>query len=299
VRLASRIQARGRRFLLVAAALALSLVVAACGGGGGQQGKGTIEIGVIPWDEAIAVTNLWEHLLEERGYEVEQTQLQVAGLFAGVAGGELDLFLDAWLPATHADYWEQYGEQIDDLGVWLEGAPLTWAVPSYVDIDSIGDLQGKAATFDGKVVGIEAGSGLMRVSRTEVLPAYDLGDSYEVVEGSTPAMLASLDRAIAKQEPIVVTLWQPHFAYAQYDIKNLDDPKNALGDPDALHAVSRQGFAEDFPEVAQWLGNFQLENEPLAELELALNEAGEGNQQEAVKQWVDEHRDLVDSWFQS
>jgi glycine betaine/proline transport system substrate-binding protein len=296
----TRLHGVGRRGLaLLAAAL---MIGAACGGDGaagvGEEANKEIKIGVIPWDEDIAVTNLWEALLEERGYQVEQTQLEVGGLYSGVANGDLDLFMDAWLPATHEDYWAQFGSQIDDLTVWFENAPLTWVVPAYVeDVSSIEDLQGNGDMFGGKVVGIEAGSGLMRVSREDVIPAYDLGDEYEVIEGSTPAMLAELEKAISDKEPVLVTLWQPHWAYGKWDLKNLEDPKGALGEPDSIHILAREGFEDDFSEVAGWLKNFRLANAPLAQLEVKIQQMGEGQELAAARAWIKENRDLVDSWL--
>lgn len=266
-----------------------------------EPAGGDIEIGLIPWDEAIAVTNLWEVVLEDRGYNVTQTQLEVGGLYSGVANCDLDLFLDAWLPATHSDYMEQFGDQVEDIGVWFEEAPLTWVVPSYVEeVDSIADLQGNAELFDGRIIGIEAGSGLMRISREEVMPAYGLEEDYTLIEGSTPAMLAELGNAIDDQEPIVVTLWEPHFAYGQYDLKNLEDPEGALGEPDEIHSLACQDFADEFPEVHAALQNFTMTNDPLATLEVAIQEAGAGNEQDAVRTWLEDpaNQELVDSWLE-
>jgi glycine betaine/proline transport system substrate-binding protein len=289
----------GRKLVVAVMAMVLTVVLTGCGGGGDDSGsKGTIRIGLIPWDEAIAVTNLWQALLEERGYEVEQIQLEAGGLYSGVANGDLDLFLDAWLPATHADYWEQFGDDIEDVGTWFDSAPLTWVVPGYVeDVNSIADLEGRADTFGGRIIGIEAGSGLMRISREEVVPAYGL-EEYQLVEGSTPAMLAELEKAIADEEPIVVTLWQPHFAYGQWDLKNLEDPEGALGEPDEIRSIASEGFVEEHPEVAGWIRNFQMDNDALAELEVAINEAGAGKELEATKRWLEDNRDLVEPWFE-
>lgn len=258
----------------------------------------TITIGWIPWEEDIAVTNLWHAILEQNGFTVEQQQLDAGLLFEGIANGDLDIFLDAWLPNTHADYWERNSENIADLGVWLEEAPLTWTVPAYLeDIDSIEDLQGNAEMFDGRIVGIEPSAGLTRISRDEVIPAYNLGDEYELVESSTPAMLAELDNAISNQEPIVVTLWRPHPAYAQYDLKDLEDPKNALGDPDSIHAIARQDFPEEFPEVAAALENFQFDQEALSELEVAVLEE-EGEELQGARDWLQENTDYVQQWLE-
>ena len=261
---------------------------------------GTINIGWIPWDEDIAVTFLWKQLLEEQGYDIELTQLDVAPVFAGVAAGDLDLFLDVWLPVTHSDYWEEYGDNLESLGVWYEGAALTIAVPEYVDVDSLEDLPGNEDLFDGRIIGIEPGSGLMRVTREEVVPGYGLED-YEVIEGSTPAMLAELDRATSNEDPIVVTLWRPHWAYGAYPIKDLADPQGLLGDAEEISSIARLGFSDDFPQVAEWFGNFQMDDEALATLsQLVIEEYGAGQEEAAVQEWLSDadNRALTDSWFE-
>src|SRR3546814_14555951 len=82
--------------------------------GTANESGGSVTIGYIPWDEDIAVTYLWQHVLEENGFDVTLEQLDVAPNFVGVAEGDLDLFFDTWLPLTHEDYWTQYGDQVDD-----------------------------------------------------------------------------------------------------------------------------------------------------------------------------------------
>jgi glycine betaine/proline transport system substrate-binding protein len=139
--------------------------------GGGDE----ISFGYIAWDEAIAVTNLWNAILTDHGFEVSQEQADVAPTFDGVATGEWDLFLDMWLPATHEDYQEQYGEDLEQLGVWFDDAALTWVVPEYMDdVNSIEDLAEHRDEFGGQIIGIEPGAGLTRISVEEVMPAYGL-----------------------------------------------------------------------------------------------------------------------------
>src|SRR5690606_9809106 len=190
---------RSHRFLAAgAAAAAITLLAGACGGGGGgvatgpEEGEGggqEISIAMIPWEEDIAVTNLWKVILEEKGYSVTIEEVDVAPTFQGVANGDIDMYLDVWLPTTHGDYWDQYGEQLEDLGAWNEGASLELTVPSYVeDVNSIADLADNADLFDSRIVGIEAGSGLVQQTENEAIPTYGL-DDYELVKSSTPAML--------------------------------------------------------------------------------------------------------------
>lgn len=292
-----------RGVLLVAILAALALLAAACGNGdSGTNGGGdsqAVNIGWIPWDEDVAVTHLWKYLLEEEGYEVELTQLDVAPVYQGLADGDVDVFLDAWLPQTHSDYWERFGDELEDVGIWYDSGTLNLAVPADLDVETIADLQGNADMFGGRIIGIEPGAGLMRVTREEAVPTYGL-DDYTVVEGSTPAMLAELERALDRDEPIVVTLWHPHWAYAAYDIKDLEDPEGAMGGAENLHVLGRPGFSEDFPELAGWLENFEMPDDALASLEaLVINEYDEGEEQEAVEEWLSDsdNRALVDGWM--
>ena len=70
----------------------------------------------------------------------------------------------------------------------------------------------------------------MKAMREKVIPAYGLTD-YNLVEGSSPAMLASLDSAIKQNQPIVVTLWQPHWAFSRFPLKVLEDPRRPSARP--------------------------------------------------------------------
>ncbi|GAA3737810.1 glycine betaine ABC transporter substrate-binding protein [Spinactinospora alkalitolerans] len=293
---------RNSRLLGLGAGLAsLALLATACGGGEGgvatgpEEGEGPkeISIGLIPWEEGIAVTNMWKVILEEKGYEVTVENVDVAPLYQGMAQGDIDLFMDTWLPDTHGDYWEEYGEQVEDVGVWYDNATLELTVPSYVeDVDSIEDLVGKADEFGGEIVGIESGSGLVRTTKEEAVPAYGL-EEYELVESSTSAMLAELDSAVAEERPIVVTLWRPHIAYSDYDLKDLEDPEGAMGEGEQIHAVGREGFGEDFAEFNGWLQNFTMNDEQLGELEeLTINEHAD-NPEEGARVWLADNPEFL------
>jgi len=298
---------RKRRISRLAQLAGLLLVVgvftAACGGGGSEEASGggeqqqrNLSIGYIPWDEDIAVTYLWKNLLEKQGYTVDMKQLEVGPLFAGVARGDLDLFYDVWLPVTHQSYWKKYGDQVETLAHWYDNASLDWTVPAYVqDVNSIGDLKGKAAEFNGEIIGIEAGAGLTAASKDKVIPEYGLGDEYTLKTSSTPAMLQELKRSIDAHKPIVVTLWHPHWAYSAYDLKDLKDPKGALGAAETLSVIGKQGFSDEFPDVAKWIGNFSMNDEQLASLEDDIQKAGTGNEAQAVDAWLQKNPDFAKS----
>jgi glycine betaine/proline transport system substrate-binding protein len=289
--------------VLLLAALPLAMV--ACGDDGEEpgpepDGNGEVRIGWIAWDECIATTYLWQRILEDEGYDVTLTQLDVAPVYAGLAAGDLEFFTDAWLPITHEDYWDEYGDRLEDIQIWYDKGTLELTVPAYVeDVNTIADLQGRADEFGGRIVGIEPGAGLTRLTREAIIPGYEL-DGYELLEGSTPAMLAELKRAIDREEPIVVTLWRPHWVYAAHDLKDLEDTEGLFGDGDKIHVIARLGFSADFPEIAEWLSNFRMDDDALATLsQLVIDEYGSGREEEAVEEWLSDpdNRALVDSWL--
>ncbi|MFF8999563.1 ABC transporter permease/substrate binding protein [Streptomyces achromogenes] len=265
---------------------------------GTDVGKGReIRIGYIPWDEGIASTFLWQEILRERGFKVSTTQYAAGPLYTGLATGQLDFQTDSWLPTTHAEYWKKYGGQLDDLGKWYGPTSLELSVPSYVkDVNSLADLKEHASEFDGKIIGIEPSAGMMSLLKSTVLKEYGLQGTYDVVDGSTPAMLAELKRAYARHQPVLVTLWSPHWAYSDYDLKKLEDPKGAWGKGDGVHTLARKGFTADNPLVGRWLKDFSMTEEQLTGLEARIQKAGKGKEQDAVRGWLRDHPGLVDKW---
>ncbi|SNX57178.1 glycine betaine/proline transport system substrate-binding protein [Streptomyces sp. TLI_55] len=254
-----------------------------------------VRIGYVPWDDGVASTFLWKEILEERGFQVEAKQLDAGPLYTSVASGNVDFMTGAWLPTTHEQYWKKYGDRLDDLGAWYDKTSLELSVPSYMKgVDSLDDLKGKASEFDGKITGIESSAGEMALLKSKVLGAYGLDKDYKVVDSSTPAMLAELKRAYSKKEPIVVTLWSPHWAYNDYDLKKLKDPKGAWGSGDGIHTVARKGFAAKNPVVGKWLKDFKLDEKQLTSLEAEINKAGKGEQQDAVRSWLKSNPGVVD-----
>ncbi|MEV4439281.1 ABC transporter permease/substrate binding protein [Streptomyces sp. NPDC049577] len=259
--------------------------------GNGQR----IKLGYFPWDEAVASTYLWQNVLERRGYKPDVKQLDPGPLYTALAQGQMDVQFDAWLPTTHQQYLERYGDKLADLGSWYGPTSLELSVPSYVKgVDSLADLKGKSAQFGGKIVGIEASAGMMGKLNDKVLKEYGLDGEYKVVSSSTSTMLAELDRAIKKKEPIVTTLWSPHWAYGTYDLKKLKDPKGAWGRGEEIHAIGKKDFAKDFPKVARWVKDFKMSEQDLSSLEAEIQKGGKGKEKESAARWLDAHPGLID-----
>ena len=301
---------KSRIISIAALGVATSLALAGCAtdgaggtsgltGGGSSTGggdKGTITLGYLPsWTDGLSTAYLLQDQLEKLGYDVEMKTLTEAGpLYAGLAQGDVDLYPSAWPELTHAEYMKKYSDDIEDLGAYYDHAKLTIAVPEYSDIDSIDDLAGKGAEFGGKIVGIEPGAGLT-AQAGKMLSAYGLDGEYSLLTSSTAAMLTELKAATEKQEDIVVTLWRPFWANDAFPIKDLEDPKGAMGEAEGLHFLGTKGFSEEFPEAAELIEKIRLDDEQYGALEdLVVNQYGEGEEADAVDAWLEEYGDRFD-----
>lgn len=257
----------------------------------------SVEIGWTAWSDAEFVTKLAARLIEDN-YDttVELTQTDIAPQFQGVAQGDIDVMLMAWLPGTHAEYWDRVGKDVISLGVLYTDAKLGWVVPAYVPEDqlsSIADLTDDAVRdqLGGQIQGIDPGAGLTRLSQ-EAIESYGL--DYELVLASDAAMTVALDRAIRNEDWIVVTGWSPHWMFGAYDLRYLDDPEGALGGVEHIHAVARKGFVADHPEVAAFLMRMHL---PIDELESAMNDAQETSYEEAVDRYIESNPARIQYWL--
>ena len=295
-----------RKVIATTGAAALALGLAACGSSDGDGGsdsaegesKGTITLGFIPsWTDGLSTAYLLEDQLTKAGYEVEmQTLTEAAPLYTALAQGDVDMYPSAWPEVTHKAYMDEYGDDIEDIGAYYENAKLTFAVPEYSEMQSIADLPDHADELDGKIIGIEPGAGLTKATKESVIPEYGLGDDFELVTSSTTGMLAELQKATDAEEDIVVTLWRPFWANSAFPVRDLEDPKGALGEAEALHFLGHTGFSEDFPEAAELIAGIKLDDEQYGSLEdTVVNEFEEGEEAEAVDAWIEENPDAFDT----
>jgi glycine betaine/proline transport system substrate-binding protein len=248
------------------------------------------------WPEGEAASYLWKHVLEEEGYSVEFEYADAGPVFTGLSTGDYDIAFDGWLPTTHASYFEQYGDDIVDLGAWNDEASLTIAVNEDAPIDSLEELAANADAFGNTLVGIEPGAGLTEATENEVIPTYGLEDM-DYITSSTPAMLAELTAAIDAGENVAVTLWRPHWAYDEFPLKDLADPEGTLGGAESIHSVSRAGFEEEYPALTEWVKDFRLDSEQLYSLENVMFNSGAdtSDYDQIVADWVAANQDYVDT----
>lgn len=273
-----------------------TLALAGCGGGsggGGSQGKKVVRLGYVNWAEGVAMTHLAKVIMEDKmGYNVEVTMADPAPIFTSVANGDYDAFLDAWLPVTHESYMKEYGDRLVDLGTSYKGARIGVVVPEYVTINSIEELNTVKEKFEGRIVGIDSGSGIMKATE-KAIKDYQL--DYQVIAGSDPAMTATLKAAIEKNEWVAVTGWKPHWKFATWKLKFLDDPKGIYGAEENIHIVARKNIEQDLPEAAQFLKKFQLNDEQLGSLMGMIAESNDPLK--SSREWMKKNEQVVNGWL--
>ncbi|GEN27278.1 hypothetical protein HVA01_09240 [Halovibrio variabilis] len=281
------------RIRLASLALLAGAGVAVSSAAQAEEEKGTINLAYVEWSSEVASTNVIAVVLEQAGYEVDLTSLSAAAMFQALSTGDADAIVAAWLPTTHAEYMERVGDNVEDLGPNLDGTKLGLVVPEYTDVDSIAKLNDNADSFNGEIIGIDPGAGLMSLSE-EVVDTYDL--ELNLRSGSGATMTAALANAINNEEDIVVTGWTPHWMFARFDLKYLDDPENVYGGAEQIHTVVRQGLEGDMPEAYAILDAFEWTPEQMGEVML-MNQEDDSDPQETAQQWVEDNQDVVEQWL--
>src|SRR5690625_100672 len=287
--------------------VALAMVLVACGGEESGEaghelelelGEESLTVPYVAWARETISTHLLAAILEEVGYDVEVTQVEAGPMFASVADGTADFHTSAWLPATHANYWEEYEDDLVKVTEVLDQAPLALTVPSYMeDINSIEDLKdntelGEAVNWE--IIGIDPGAGIMQ-NTAIVIEEYGL-DNWEVVESSEAAMLTELRKAIEAEEPIIVPLWKPHWIFGVEDLKMLEDPQGIYGgDGDQIYTVARQGLDEDAPAAYRVLENYTETYELVEELMPLVHDEGM-DPADVAKEFLEDNPDMFEQW---
>ena len=261
-------------------------------GAADDEAGGNITLAYVNWDSEIASHHVLQKVLEDEGFEVELLAVDNAPMWQGVADGSADATAAAWLPATHAAQYDEFGDQVVDLGPNLEGAKIGMVVPTYVDIDSIEEVNDNADKFNGQIIGIEPGAGVM-LATEDAIEAYGMSDM-ELVSSSSAGMAAELQKAYDNEEWIAVTGWTPHWKFSKFDLKYLEDPKGSYGETEAIHTIVREGLEEDMPRAYEILDNFYWEPVDMEEVMLKIQEGMDP--EDAAAEWIEANPDKVQEW---
>lgn len=284
-----------RRVLRSMLILTFALLLVACGGSEDRKTEGNndksekLVFGMTSWTSTEVPTHIVKKILEKVGYEVEFVVTEQPIIFSGLVDKEVDFFMDAWLPHTEKELWEEYGEKLEKVAVSYQNAPLGWVVPTYVEEDSILDIKENSEKFDGKIYAIDSGAGITVIS-DQMKIDYEL-DDYEVVHSSETAMMSQVEKMISNEEPVIFVGWRPHSMFARYDLKFLEDPLESFKE-DSIYVISYKGIQEKHPKAYNVLSNWSIEISDLEDMMLQYEQDGVPIEQLA-QEWIDNNEKKV------
>ncbi|RRH75478.1 choline ABC transporter substrate-binding protein [Falsigemmobacter faecalis] len=255
------------------------------------------------WTDIAATTASASVILEALGYETETKVLALPVTFAGLAKGDLDVYLGAWMPTMEADLgpYRDKGE-IDVVRTNLTGAKYTLAVNeagAALGIKDFADIAAHKDALNGKIYGIEPGNDGNRII-LEMLEGDAFGlKGFEIVESSEQGMVAEAARATKSGKPIVFLGWEPHPMNANMALTYLTGGDAHFG-PDFGGAVvdttTRKGYVAECPNTGKLLQNLEftlaMENEIMGAI---LNEGTESR--DAAKAWLKANPTAWEAWL--
>ena len=265
----------------------------------------TVRFSDVGWTDITATTALASTVLDALGYFSDAQVLSVPVTYASMENGDIDVFLGNWMPTMEADI-APYREKgtVETLRANLEGAKYTLAAnkaAADLGIGDFGDIAGHAEALEGKIYGIEPGNDGNRLIMDMIeADAFGLGAAeFEVVESSEQGMLAQVERASDRDEPIVFLGWEPHPMNANFELTYLTGGDDYFG-PDlggaTVYTNTRAGLVEDCANLGTLLNNMvfslEMENEIMGAI---LNDGADP--QDAARAWMSENTDTVMGWL--
>jgi glycine betaine/proline transport system substrate-binding protein len=223
--------------------------------------------------------------------------------YASLKNQDIDVFLGNWMPTMEADV-RPYLEDgsVESIGVNLEGAKYTLAVPAYLaeqGLKDFADIANFRDQLDGQIYGIEPGNDGNRLI-LQMIDENAFGlEGFELVESSEQGMLAQVARATRGEEPIVFLGWEPHPMNANFDLTYLSGGDDVFG-PNyggaTVYTNVRAGYLEECPNVGQLLQNLKFTLEMENQIMGAILDEGE-DPNRAAAAWLTEHPDVLETWL--
>ncbi|GGH29071.1 glycine/betaine ABC transporter substrate-binding protein [Alsobacter metallidurans] len=263
----------------------------------------TVRFSDVGWTDITATTAATSLVLQGLGYTPKTDVLAVPVTYTSMKNKNIDVFLGNWMPTMEADRKPYVDDKsVDVVGVNLEGAKYTLAVPAYTyeaGLKTFADIAKFKTQLAGKVYGIEPGNDGNRLILDMIKDnKFDVKD-FELVESSEQGMLAQVERATRRKEPILFLGWEPHPMNTKYQIKYLAGGDDIFG-PDlggaTIYTNTRAGYSAECPNVGQLLKNLkftlQMENEIMGAILFDKQEADK-----AAGDWLKKNPAVLDGWL--
>lgn len=284
-----------------------------------------IKITTNDWSGEVISSTIMAEVLKKAGYNVQLVQADYLAQFAGLRTGDLDVAMEIWATT---------GQEAMDAAIAAGGvvnmgetgmlAREEWWYPSYMEERCPGlpdwtALKNCAEAFStvetapkGRYLGGPVTWGGFDEERVEAL-----GLDFEVVHAGTDAALfAELEAAYQRKDPIVLWIYQPHWAPVKYEGKFVEfppytpecytDPSVGIN-PDLAYDCSKpvgpiwkvayEGVETKWPGAAKAIRAFKMTNEDMGKMVGDVDVDGRSID-DVVAEWMTTNEAVWKTWIQ-
>lgn len=308
---------------LVAACAPAPAAQPATGAAPAPAEKITLKIVANSWPASqlnVAVAKL---LLEQKlGYTVEVSNIDENAQWPALATGDVHASLEVW-PSGHA---ANVAEYIDTQKKVENGGPLGvvgkigWFIPTYLlkDHPELATWEGftkpeTAALFATAETGAKgqflAGDPSWVQYDADIIANLKM-DFQVITAGSEDALLAAVDAAYSRQEPVLFYFYSPHAIFAKYDLTEVKLPEHTDAcyakieskgvdcdyPSDVLFKIFWSGLKDAAPEAYAFLKNMNYDAKTQIGM-IGTVELEEKSVDEVAKAWVDANEAVWSQWL--
>jgi glycine betaine/proline transport system substrate-binding protein len=261
-----------------------------------------VSLGHVSLSFYEVTANVVQIVLERLGHNVAMEKGSHAEIYPRLGAGEVDLFVAAWLPHAHAQYWDAYKDSTVKVVALYDDARLFWAVPDYVpaaEVKGVADLARPeiAAKMQKEVRGPGADSGLM-IGSKRIFAEYGLEQAgYQLLPGKPADWIANFNDNVAARRWFVMPLWQPQYLNRAHKLRILEEPKKLLGESDTAWLVAHKDFKARI-DARTWkaLQRMSMSVRAVTELDYLVN-MQKLPPRDAARNWMAAHPDTVSYWL--
>lgn len=257
----------------------------------------------VGWTDITATTAVATLVLDALDYKTDIKVLSVPVTYASMKNKDIDVFLGNWMPTMEGDIRPYLDDKsVESLGVNLEGAKYTLAVPKYTydaGLKTFADIAKFKDQLEAEIYGIEPGNDGNRLILDMISKnAFGL-DGFKLVESSEQGMLSQVARSTKRDKHVVFLGWEPHPMNANFEMAYLEGGDDVFG-PNlggaTVYTNVRAGYASECPNVGKLLGNLKftlaMENEIMGAI---LNDGEEPG--DAAAAWLKSNSGVLDEWL--
>jgi glycine betaine/proline transport system substrate-binding protein len=113
-------------------------------------------------------------------------------------------------------------------------------------------------------------------------------------------MLDEVEKRYRNREEFAMVAWSPHWMNQRFDIRYLEDPKDALGelnDPAKITTIVNKDLPQDDPVAYAFMDALILDEEQIGDLESEINEVGKPYY--GARSWVEDNPEVWQPWVEA